>query len=136
MLNKQLKDFEPRTVRLADIYKQTAKKSDLPPSVKAQMARALERSGFDSKRLDKIIHDNEAMSITEARRVASSLNAAGVQGFSASAKKVIDFVVRQQAVKTRNLDRVRQERMLEDVSQPLSNGKNASGASRPVKLPF
>ena len=141
----QIQKFSPKTVKLADLYKQALNRKKLAPSDKIKAMKALQAAGYDYTAASKII-SGKNLTIGQAKEVAADLSRASVTGFGEDTNKLVNKYVRSEAIKRKNVAGRRRELMMESLQEdiyqaktPRLQTKNLNGSKvsgRKVKLGF
>lgn len=132
-----LKKFAPKTVRLADIYKQQTGLKNLSDTAKIQAKEALAKAGYGESQISKIITENQSIPVSKIKDVMSHLNRHKVSGFENSPRKSLETYIHKESVKKKNITERRKEYMLESMKHDFNQTKTAKPTRRPsVKLPY
>ncbi len=134
--------FTPTKIKFFDLYKHSTGTEQPSGSVQEAARQALAKAGFDELTTNKIIFENQAVSVDTMQRVASQLNQSQIYGFYHDPKTSVKNYLRKQMVKNMSLARIGKEHMLEqraDALEALRNkanlGKiNADGKTTTSKL--
>lgn len=110
--------YGPKTIKLSDLYRH-ATKNKLSTSTKANIMSKLASSGYSDDQIKSLF--TKGISANRAKEVASHLSQNNVSGFMRSPGKLVDDYIRHEALKNRNVARVKHELSIEARQEPLEN---------------
>lgn len=122
--------YGPKSIKFSDLY-QHATKNDLSDSVQSEIIKKLTEHGYCESELKTLF--NKGLSISKAKEIATHLGQSKLDGFKRSATRLVNDYIFKEAVKNKNVGRVKHELALEVRREPL---KGAPGTSRPAKSPL
>lgn len=119
--------FTPRNVKFSDIYKHTTQSRSVPNSAKKNIYDSMVASGLDKDRASRILHNDEKITVAEMKKVSKALSGK-VDGFYGSGTGPVNSYLRKAAIRSRNIDRVKHDIMLEsrreDIGQKIKTSLN------------
>jgi hypothetical protein len=113
--------FTPKSAKLINVYKSATGGKTMGASTVASAAKALQRAGFDEKKIRQVLYTNQELSVSEMKNVASALNKAGVYGFTKDPKRTVEQYLNKERVKAQSIAQIRKEHILEASQEELTS---------------
>ena len=131
-----LQKFKPKEIKFSQFYKRSNKKDTFSDSAKNEIKGALKAAGLGQAKINRIINEDQPAGIGELKSVVEHLNKQKVSGFDSSPRRLVNDYLRHEAVKNKNISRIKHQYMVESRSENLRPGEPASGKKQKINLPF
>jgi hypothetical protein len=114
----------------------------MPATVKAAAMQALQKAGYTSNEINKIISKSEPVPVAKLKQIAGHLKTGNVYGFTNKNPEImVKQYLNRERLKHQSIARIRKEHMLEERAEDSKSisftpkSRNA-GVSGRVNLPF
>lgn len=136
-----LDKYTPKTLSLQTVHKHLGRRAISLYERKAAIT-ALKDAGYKSKFIEDTLRKHQELSLDELHKVTAALQEAKIGAFGRinNTKDTFKKIIRQEAIKNRNVARVRGENMhdalMEQLGDSKTSPKSSSSKPRPTKLGF
>lgn len=113
------KKFEPKTIKMSDLYGQTSKYKDMPISIKKEIKKTLNDVGVSDDKANMVVEHDKPLTIKQMRAVTEQLHESNIIGFENDPKLIIKNYVKKETARRMNIARRRQEHMMEAISEDI-----------------